>query len=122
MSYIYLKHATIIDFMSQVLFYFNGNFLREIFYMLLHVFIKKLFRRWLFLHNLLQLTAEEEKVAKHIEKYFKVKNMSMQDKIFNAMLIAQHDLDTHNFTSENERIKIANFKGVLDSLSRKIYS
>lgn len=69
-----------------------------------------------------KLTLEEKLVAKRIEKYFQASNMPFKDKIFNAILIAQHELDAHYFSDESEREKILHFKAILDSLLEKINS
>ncbi len=66
------------------------------------------------------LTYEEKQVVSSIENYFRSNNMTTRDKLFNAMLIAQHDLETHNFCTEHERLKIARFKEVLDQLLLKV--
>ncbi|QGT99564.1 hypothetical protein SYNTR_0971 [Candidatus Syntrophocurvum alkaliphilum] len=68
-----------------------------------------------------KLSFEEEKVAKRVETYFKSKEMTLHEKLFNAMLIAQHDLEAHNFANEDERMKIIHFKKVVDSLLKKIH-
>lgn len=66
------------------------------------------------------LTLEEKIVAKKIEKYFKASNMNFREKIFNAILIAQHELEAHYFSDEYEKEKILHFKRVLEGLLDKI--
>ncbi|WP_157049037.1 hypothetical protein [Syntrophomonas palmitatica] len=68
----------------------------------------------------LQLSREEFQVAHRIERYFKSDNMTFQDKIFNARLIAQHELEAQYFGNEEERRRILEFKGILDSLMYKV--
>ncbi len=65
------------------------------------------------------LTTEEEQVAKRINSYFKPGDMSFQEKLFHALLIAQNELDGHHFSTEYERLRILQFKSVLDSLHQK---
>lgn len=72
------------------------------------------------LYTALNLTNEEQKVAQKVDSYFKSKEMTLYEKLFNAMLIAQHDLESHNFTNEDERIRIIKFKKILDGLLKKI--
>ncbi len=72
------------------------------------------------MHTSLPLTSEEQYVAGRIEKYFKTANMAFKDKIMNAILIAQHELDAHHFSSESEKEKIVHFKTILDGLLVKI--
>lgn len=67
-----------------------------------------------------QLTLEEKLVAKKIDKYFQTSDMDFKEKIFNAILIAQHELDAHYFSDEYEKQKILHFKNVLESLLEKI--
>lgn len=66
-----------------------------------------------------KLTTEEKQVAKRVNNYFKPEDMSLQEKIFHALLIAQNELDGHHFTTELERLRILQFKNTLDSLQRK---
>lgn len=66
------------------------------------------------------LTNEEQQVAYRVDQYFKSPSMTIQEKLFNALLIAQLELDEENFGSENERKKIVQFKNVLDGLLQKI--
>jgi hypothetical protein len=66
------------------------------------------------------LTHEEEQVVKRVNSYFKSSKMTMREKVFNAMLIAQHDLEAHHFCSEHERNRIAQFKDVLECLLLKL--
>lgn len=68
-------------------------------------------------HN---MNHKEQRIARHIDKYFKSADMSFYDKLFNAMLIAQHELEGHHFSSEKERQKIIEFTSIIDSLLKKI--
>lgn len=72
------------------------------------------------MHMLQQLNKEEYQVANRVERYFKSNDMSFQDKVYNAMLIAQYELEGHHYSSDEERTKIARFKTVLDRLLQKI--
>lgn len=67
-----------------------------------------------------QLTIEEQQVIKQIERYFKSANMQLNDKLYHALLIAQHELESHNFSSEWERAKIVHFRNTVDSLMKKL--
>ncbi|NLV22820.1 MAG: hypothetical protein GXY49_12720 [Syntrophomonadaceae bacterium] len=66
-----------------------------------------------------QLSWEEKKVFYRVDEYFKSPTMTLQDKIINALLIAQHELEQHNFSNESERLKIIQFQKTLDSLLNK---
>lgn len=66
------------------------------------------------------LTSEEQQVAYRVDQYFKSPSMTIHEKLFNALLIAQLELDEENFSNENERNKIVQFKNVLDGLLQKI--
>ena len=66
------------------------------------------------------LTYEEQKTLNKLENYFKSADMSLYDKIINALIIAEHELTDHCFCNEHERLKIENFKLVLDNLLEKI--
>ena len=66
------------------------------------------------------LSREEFKIARRIDRYFKSDQMSFQDKIFNARLIVLHELEAQYFGSEEEKRRILEFKGLLDSLMFKV--
>lgn len=72
------------------------------------------------MYSLEQLNKEEYRIAYRIDRYFKSDDMSFQDKVFHAMLIAQYELEGHHYSSDEERAKIARFKSVLDRLLYKI--
>jgi len=67
-----------------------------------------------------QLNQEERIVFKRINEYFKSPAMTAQEKIINALVIAQLELDDHHFCNEKERLKIIHFQKTLDSLLGKI--
>lgn len=66
------------------------------------------------------LTWEEKQTLMKIENYFKHPDMSLHDKIFNALVIAEHELIDHCFANENERLRIEKFKDILNDLLPKI--
>lgn len=66
------------------------------------------------------LNNEEFSVAQQIDRYFKSNDMTFQDKLFNAMLIAQYELEGHHYAGDEERKKIARFKRIVDGLLHKI--
>lgn len=70
--------------------------------------------------SVINLTNEEQQVACRVDQYFKSSSMTIHEKLFNALLIAQHELDEENFSSENERMRIMQFKNILDSLLQKM--
>lgn len=67
-----------------------------------------------------QLSMEEKIVFNRIDEYFKSPAMTLQDKIVNALLIAQYELEDHNFNTESERLRIIQFQKTLESLLNKI--
>ncbi|NLB53142.1 MAG: hypothetical protein GX808_09435 [Syntrophomonadaceae bacterium] len=67
------------------------------------------------------LTCEEQKTLLKLENYFKCSDMSIHDKVFNALIIAEHELTDHCFANEHERLKVQQFKLILNSLLDKIY-
>ena len=68
------------------------------------------------------LTQEEQQTLIKLENYFKHTDMSLYDRVFNALVIAEHELMEHCFTNEHERTKIERFKHVLNNLLLKISS
>lgn len=72
----------------------------------------------MFLAN--NLSHEEQKVISRVEQYFKSSSMTMQDKLFNAMLIAQLELEEQNFSTETEKTRILQFKNTLECLLQKM--
>lgn len=68
------------------------------------------------------LSSEEQQVISRLDQYFKPSSMTMQDKIFNAILIAQLELEEQYFSNEIEKTRIMQFKNVLECLSQKMNS
>lgn len=66
------------------------------------------------------LTQEEQLTLSKLDNYFKQVDMSLYDKIFNALVIAEHELSGHCFSNENERLKIESFRNTLNNLRHKI--
>ena len=67
-----------------------------------------------------QLSTEEQEIVHRVNEYFKSPTMTLQEKVINAFLIAQNELEEQHFNSESERIKIIKFKNTLDSLLNKL--
>ena len=67
-----------------------------------------------------QLSGEEKIVFHRVNEYFKSPAMTLQDKIINALLISQHELEEQNFSNECERLRIVQFQQTLDSLLNKL--
>lgn len=72
------------------------------------------------MYTAINLNSEEQEIVRKIDSYFKTSNMNFRDKLFNALLIAQHELESHHFSSEDEKLKILHFKNTLDNLLKKI--
>ncbi|MBO8158479.1 hypothetical protein [Thermosyntropha sp.] len=72
------------------------------------------------MYTAINLSSEEKEIARKVDDYFKTTNMNFRDKVFNALLIAQHELEGHHFCSEAEKLKIIHFKNTLDSLLKKL--
>lgn len=72
----------------------------------------------MFLAN--DLSHEEQKVINRVEQYFKSSSMTMQDKLFNALLIAQLELEEQHFSTEIEKSRILQFKNILECVLQKM--
>lgn len=68
----------------------------------------------------MNLTLEENQVAQRVNTYFRSPTMSLREKLFNAKLIALHELELQNFSNESEREKIAYYSYILDSILEKL--
>ncbi|NLB17335.1 MAG: hypothetical protein GX825_01015 [Syntrophomonadaceae bacterium] len=68
----------------------------------------------------MKLTAEEDQVAQKVASYFRSPEMSLREKLFNAKLIAVHDLELENFTGQDEKEKLARYYQMLDSIMQKL--
>jgi len=68
----------------------------------------------------LELTGEETRVAQKVISYFRSPRMSLQEKMWNAKLIALYDLEQHHFTNPTEKERIARFTSILDSILTKL--
>lgn len=71
------------------------------------------------MNKLLPLSGEELQVAHRLEDYFRSSDMTFQEKVFHAILIARHELEGHHFGNEYERQRILEFARVLDRLWQK---
>ncbi|SHG60756.1 hypothetical protein SAMN02745221_00577 [Thermosyntropha lipolytica DSM 11003] len=74
------------------------------------------------MYTALHLSAEEREIARRVDNYFKTPHMNFRDKVFNALLIAQHELESHHFSTEDEKLKIIYFRNTLYSLLKKLDS
>lgn len=68
----------------------------------------------------LWLNHEEQKIAEQVERYFRSTRMTLREKLFHAMLIAQHDLDAHHFCSDSEREGLIHYISVLHGILAKL--
>lgn len=68
------------------------------------------------------LTLEEQKVAEQVERYFRSSRMTFREKLFHALLIAQHDLEAQHFCSEDERQRLILYIDILDTMLSKLQS
>ncbi len=71
------------------------------------------------MYSLLNLSQEELKVARKIDEYFSLDHMSFQEKLFNALLIAQHELEAQYYGSDFEKSRIIEFRDILLMLLNK---
>ncbi len=71
------------------------------------------------MYPLSDLTQEELKVARRIDDYFRIDHMSFKEKLFNALLIAQHELDAQYYGNEFEKSRILEFRDILLLLLNK---
>lgn len=72
------------------------------------------------MNPLSNLSQEELNVARKIDEYFKPDHMSFQEKLFNALLIAQHELEAEYYGNEFEKSRILEFRDTLLLLLNKI--
>lgn len=68
------------------------------------------------------LTLEEQKVAEQVERYFRSSRMTFREKLFHALLIAQHDLEAQHFCSEDERQRLILYIDILETMLSKLQS
>ncbi len=66
------------------------------------------------------LSSKELDVARKVDQYFKLDHMSFQEKAFNALLIAQYELEAQHYGNESERTRIMEFRDVLLLLLNKM--
>jgi len=73
------------------------------------------------MHNMATpLSFKEQRIIMRIDQYFKNSNMSLYEKIFNAKLIAEYDLEGHHFDNDYERRIISDFQDTLANLLVKL--
>jgi len=67
------------------------------------------------------LTNEEKKIAEQVDKYFLSSRMTFADKLFHALLIAQHDLEAHHYCSEEEHQRLLHYISILQGILHKVH-
>ncbi|MTV50727.1 hypothetical protein GJ688_17480 [Heliobacillus mobilis] len=63
---------------------------------------------------------QEEQILFRIHRYFQNGKMSLEDKLFYAKLIATLDLESGNYTEENEKHRLERFAAQVDQLREKL--
>ena len=66
------------------------------------------------------LKLEEQKVAEQVDRYFRSSRMTLREKLFHALLIAQYDLEAHHFCSEDERQRLILYIDIFESMLSKL--
>lgn len=69
----------------------------------------------------IQLTPEEQVFLNRIDQYFACSEMCILQKLQQAKIIAQIELESHSFSNEAERDRIAYFIHLANSLLVKFY-
>lgn len=72
------------------------------------------------MYTAINLSMEEQEIARKVDTYFKTSHMNFRDKVFNALLIAQHELESHHFSTEDEKLRIIHFRNTLYNLLKKL--
>lgn len=67
------------------------------------------------------LSNEEKKVAEQVDRYFISSRMTLADKVFHALLIAQHDLEAHHYCSEDEHQRLLQYINILQGILYKLH-
>ncbi|MZP28733.1 hypothetical protein GTO91_03285 [Heliobacterium undosum] len=62
----------------------------------------------------------EDQVLYRIDKYFQNRNMSLEDKLFYAKLIATLDLESGHYNAETEKRRLELFSAHVDRLREKL--
>ncbi|ABZ85048.1 hypothetical protein HM1_2500 [Heliomicrobium modesticaldum Ice1] len=62
----------------------------------------------------------EDQVLYRIDKYFQNRNMSLEDKLFYAKLIATLDLESGQYNAETEKRRLELFAAHVDRLREKL--
>lgn len=70
--------------------------------------------------SLPQFNQEEVRILNRINHYFATMQMSMKEKAMIAHIIAQHELDFEQYSSETEHQAILGFQRILEALIRKL--
>lgn len=71
------------------------------------------------MHYIQNFSIEEIEVIRKLDRYF-TSDMDFREKVFHALLIAQHDLEAHHYSSEHEKAKICTFHDILLNLLHKL--
>lgn len=72
------------------------------------------------INPIFNLNQQELNIVRKVDEYFIIDSMSFQEKIFQALLIAQHELEAEYYENECEKMRIIEFRDTLLGLLHKI--
>jgi len=72
------------------------------------------------LQSAMDFSPEELTVAMKLENYFNHMEMDFLEKVFQARLIATHELELGHPASERERVRVMTFMDTLDTIWHKL--
>jgi hypothetical protein len=67
------------------------------------------------------LSQQELNIVRKIDEYISIDNMSFQEKLFQALLIAQYELEAQYYGNEYEKQRIIKFRDTLIGLLHKFH-
>jgi len=72
------------------------------------------------LYSAYNLSKTELDLLKKIDNYFNPDDMSFQEKLFNALLIVQHEIEAQYYNNDLEKANIFKFRDTLITLLDKL--
>ncbi len=70
--------------------------------------------------RVLNLSEEETHIVQKINNYFKPGDMSLEERVFNALLITRYDLEAQHFSTDKQKYTLIKYQKILDGLLKKM--
>ncbi|KAB2954134.1 hypothetical protein F9B85_00050 [Heliorestis acidaminivorans] len=68
-----------------------------------------------------ELSQLEHQILSRVDRYFRTRNMTIEEKLFYAKLIVTLDLESGHYSKDQEKSKLELFSSNVDNLRKKLH-